>query len=58
LCSNLKTEALKKTLSGEWPRIRFNNVTRTYERDRNSEPLTGVIVGARADEEGTRSKER
>jgi sulfate adenylyltransferase subunit 2 len=57
-CSALKTEALKKTLSGEWPRFRFNHATRTYERDRNAEPFTGVIVGARADEEGSRSKER
>ena len=29
-----------------------------YELDRNTEPYTGVIVGARADEEGSRSKER
>jgi len=57
-CSLLKTEALKKTLSGEWPRYRFNQVTKTYERDRKPEPFTGVIVGARADEEGSRSKER
>jgi sulfate adenylyltransferase subunit 2 len=57
-CSYLKTEALKKTLSGEWPRFKFNHVTRSYERDRNTEPFTGVIVGARADEEGSRSKER
>jgi sulfate adenylyltransferase subunit 2 len=57
-CGALKTEALKKTLSGEWPRYRFNHATRTYERDRNTEPFTGVIVGARADEEGSRSKER
>ena len=57
-CWSLKTEALKKTLSGEWPRFRFNHATRTYEQDRNTEPFTGVIVGARADEEGSRSKER
>jgi sulfate adenylyltransferase subunit 2 len=57
-CSLLKTEALKRTLSGEWPRYRFNHVTRRYERDHNTEPFTGVIVGARADEEGSRSKER
>src|SRR3989442_1331120 len=31
---------------------------RAYERDPNTEPFTGVIVGARADEEGSRSKER
>ena len=29
-----------------------------YEQDSNSEPYTGVIVGVRADEEGSRSKER
>jgi sulfate adenylyltransferase subunit 2 len=57
-CSYLKTEALKKTLSGEGPRFRFNHATRTYERDTSTEPFTGVIVGARADEEGSRSKER
>jgi len=57
-CGLLKTEALKKTLSGEWPRYRFNHATKAYERDRNTEPYTGVIVGARADEEGSRSKER
>jgi sulfate adenylyltransferase subunit 2 len=57
-CSLLKTEALKRTLSGEWPRYRFNHSTKRYELDRNTEPFTGVIVGARADEEGSRSKER
>jgi sulfate adenylyltransferase subunit 2 len=57
-CGALKTEALKKTLSGEWPRWRFNHATKTYEVDRNTEPYTGVIAGVRADEEGSRSKER
>ncbi len=57
-CALLKTEALKRTLSGEWPRYRFNPARGAYERDRNTEPYTGVIVGARADEEGSRSKER
>jgi sulfate adenylyltransferase subunit 2 len=57
-CSLLKTEALKRTLSGEWPRYKFNHTTKSYERDRNTDPFTGVIVGARADEEGSRSKER
>src|SRR5438477_8551438 len=52
-CRLLKTEALKRTLSGEWPRYRFNHVTKSYERDPNTEPFTGVIVGARADEEGS-----
>lgn len=57
-CGALKTEALKKTLSGEWPRWKFNHAKKAYEVDKNSEPYTGVIVGARADEEGSRSKER
>lgn len=57
-CKNLKTEALKNTLSGRWPRYRFNHSLGKYEVDNNTEPYTGVIVGARADEEGSRSKER
>jgi sulfate adenylyltransferase subunit 2 len=57
-CGLLKTEALKYTLSGEWPRLRMNHATGQYETDPNREPYTGVIVGARADEEGSRSKER
>jgi len=57
-CSLLKTEALKRTLSGDAPRYRFNHTTRAYELDPHPDPFTGVIVGARADEEGSRSKER
>ena len=57
-CKALKTEALKNTLSGEWPRYRMNHETGQYEIAKNTEPFTGVIVGARADEEGSRSKER
>jgi sulfate adenylyltransferase subunit 2 len=57
-CRQLKTEALKYTLSGEWSRYRMNHVTEKYEIDANTEPYTGVIVGVRADEEGSRSKER
>jgi sulfate adenylyltransferase subunit 2 len=57
-CKLLKTDALKRTLSGEGPRYRFNRAHLTYELDRDTEPFTGVIVGARADEEGSRSKER
>ncbi|MCX7047315.1 MAG: sulfate adenylyltransferase subunit 2 [Candidatus Sumerlaeota bacterium] len=57
-CRNLKTEALKHTLSGLWPRLRLNHETGKYDVDANREPYTGVIVGARADEEGSRSKER
>jgi sulfate adenylyltransferase subunit 2 len=57
-CARLKTDALKRTLSGEGPRFRFNRATGTYERDPSTDAFTGVIVGARADEEGSRSKER
>jgi sulfate adenylyltransferase subunit 2 len=57
-CKLLKTEALKNTLSGQWPRFRFNFSSGQYETDANREPFTGVIVGLRADEEGSRSKER
>lgn len=57
-CRRLKTEALTNTLSGEWPRYRLNHKTGQYEEDPNREPFTGVIVGVRADEEGSRSKER
>ena len=57
-CRLLKTEALTHTLDGTWPRYRLNLKTGKYERDTNTEAYTGVIVGARADEEGSRSKER
>ena len=57
-CKLLKTKALKNTLSGEWPRYRMNHETGQYEIAKNTEPFTGVIVGVRADEEGSRSKER
>ena len=57
-CGLLKTEALKKTLSGEWPRYRFNHAKKAYELDKNTEAFTGIIAGVRADEEGSRSKER
>jgi sulfate adenylyltransferase subunit 2 len=57
-CRLLKTEALRNTLSGEWDRYRFNHKTDRYEVDTNREPFTGIIVGVRADEEGSRSKER
>jgi sulfate adenylyltransferase subunit 2 len=57
-CRNLKSEALKRTLSGEWPRYRLNLDSKRYQEDKNREPYTGVIAGVRADEEGSRSKER
>ena len=57
-CAALKTEALRKTLSGEWPRWVLDHTTGQYVKTTGGEPFTGVIVGARADEEGSRSKER
>jgi sulfate adenylyltransferase subunit 2 len=57
-CRALKTEALKNTLAGTWPRKRIDHGTGEYRVDANTEPYTGVIVGARADEEGSRAKER
>jgi len=57
-CRLLKTEALKHTLSGKWPRYYLNHETGTYELYKNTEPFTGIIAGVRADEEGSRSKER
>ncbi|MBW2982266.1 sulfate adenylyltransferase subunit 2 [Candidatus Woesearchaeota archaeon] len=57
-CKSLKTEALRNTLSGKWPRFRLNHTKKNYEIDKNKESYTGVIVGVRADEEGSRSKER
>ena len=57
-CAALKSEALKHTLSGEWPRWVLNHGTGKYDKVTGGEPYTGVIVGVRADEEGSRSKER
>lgn len=57
-CSLLKTQALRQTIDGTGPRFRFNHETDSYEQEQNPLPFTGVIVGVRADEEGSRSKER
>jgi sulfate adenylyltransferase subunit 2 len=57
-CKKLKSEALKHTLSGDWPRWVIDHKTGQFVLDEKRQPFTGVIVGARADEEGSRSKER
>lgn len=57
-CKNLKTEALRNALGGNSVRYRMNHATGEYEPDKSTDPFTGVIVGARSDEEGSRSKER
>lgn len=56
-CRALKTDGLRHTLDGSWPRLRMGADGQYYEEE-NREAYTGVIVGARADEEGSRSKER
>lgn len=57
-CRDLKAEALKHTLSGEWPRLRMDHSAGRLVEDIDTKPYTGVIVGVRSDEEGSRSKER
>ena len=57
-CKTLKSEALKCTLSGDWPRLRFDHEAGGYVEETHGDAFTGVIVGVRADEEGSRSKER
>ncbi len=57
-CKFLKSEALKHTLAGEWPRYAFDHKLGKYVEEKHLQPYTGVIVGVRADEEGSRSKER
>jgi sulfate adenylyltransferase subunit 2 len=56
-CKALKTDALRHTLDGSWPRLRMGPDGQYHEEEPRP-PFTGVIVGARADEEGSRSKER
>ncbi len=57
-CKTLKTDALADTINGTGPRYRMDHDTGKYQLDKDPEPFTGVIVGVRADEEGSRSKER
>ncbi len=57
-CRLLKTEALRRTVEGTGPRYRFDHAQDRYVLDETREPFTGIIAGVRADEEGSRSKER
>lgn len=57
-CRKLKTQALTHTLNGTWPRYKLDLSTGEYELDMSNQAYTGVIVGVRSDEEGSRSKER
>jgi sulfate adenylyltransferase subunit 2 len=57
-CASLKTTALHRTLEGNGVRYRFDHQADKYVAEEDAEAFTGVIVGVRADEEGSRSKER
>jgi sulfate adenylyltransferase subunit 2 len=57
-CNKLKTQPLSDMLAGIGSRYKFNHDLKEYREDTDSESFNGVIVGLRADEEGTRSKER
>lgn len=57
-CHLLKTTALADTLSGKGVRYRFDHAQGRYVEDPSGTRFEGVIVGLRADEEGSRSKER
>lgn len=57
-CNKLKTQPLSDMLAGVGRRYKFNHDLKEYREDTDSEIFNGVIVGLRADEEGTRSKER
>ena len=57
-CRALKSEALKHTLSGEWPRLRMDHAQGRLVPEEKRETFTGVSVGVRAYEEGSGSKER
>lgn len=57
-CKALKSIGLKQTLDGTGPRYQLNRQTEKFEPYNDKTPYTGVILGVRADEEGSRSKER
>jgi len=57
-CALLRTEALRSTIDGSGPRWRLDRANGKLVPAEDRAPWHGVIVGARADEEGSRSKER
>ena len=57
-CKKLKAEALEGVLNGKIDRYRFNHETKQYEIDPDRTPYQALILGIRADEEASRSKER
>ncbi len=57
-CHQLKTLALKGVLEGTAPRRVLNHESGAFEIQKSPEAYGGALLGIRADEEGTRSKER
>lgn len=57
-CRELKTAALRSTLDGTAPRRVYDPDKDEWREAEGGEPYNAVIVGARSDEEGSRSKER
>jgi len=57
-CKALKSIGLKQTLDGSGPRYILDWVSKKFIPYEDKSPYTGVILGVRADEEGSRSKER
>ena len=41
-CETLKSETLRRTLSGEWPRWILNRETAPYDRTTGGEPSQGI----------------
>lgn len=56
-CKTLKTEAFKNAIDGS-ERYFYNSKTNQVVPDLSKKTFQGVILGIRADEEGSRSKER
>ena len=57
-CKKLKTEALEGVLTGRLDRYKFDPVSGRYAVDPDKTPYQALILGIRADEEASRSKER
>ena len=52
----LKDRSIEKHVGGNMEKISYEQGYGLYEIDTNTEPFTGVIVGVRADEEGSAAK--
>jgi sulfate adenylyltransferase subunit 2 len=57
-CRNLKTAPLANLVLGKGDRKMYDPKSDSWSTMTDSEPIDGLILGIRADEEGSRSKER